>query len=372
MGVSLLEAETVGFGASGGQIHTGLRRGQKWLEKQLGAGRARALWDLTEESKALVHALVSKYAIDCALASGVVIAAHNGREALALANDTEHLARFYGYSRAHMMERVVTAQMLGTEIHVAARFDEGGGHLQPLSFARGLADAADKAGATIWEHSPALRIERSRRGVVVRCAKGGSVAADRVLVAADAYSGRIAPRLARYIGQIQSHLVTTAPLGAELGREILPSGAAVSDTRRLQTNYSKTADGRLLFASGESPLHAPRDVAGLVRPQMLRVFPQLVDIPIEFAWDGTIGLTHTSLPHFGKLSDRIFFAHGFSAQGAALALLGGKLLAEAAAGSSERFDVFARLPAKIFPGGALLRQPLFALALTATKRTDAI
>jgi gamma-glutamylputrescine oxidase len=367
--VSLVEAETVGFGAAGGQIHTGLR--QDRLEKQLGAGRARALWNLTEESKTLVHALVEKHAIDCALKSGLAIAAHNERAARALAAETERLARVYGYSRAQMMGRAATTQKLGTEIYAAARYDEGGGHLQPLSFARGLAGAADKAGATIWEHSPALHIGRSKRGAVVRCSQGGNVTADCVIIACGAYSGSIAPRLARTIGQIRSHVVATAPLGAKLSREILPSDVAVADTRHMLDYYHKSSDGRLIFAGGETPLRAASDVAGLVRPQMLRVFPQLADIPIEFAWSATVGITRTGLPHFGKLSDRVFFAHGYSGQDVSLAVLGGKLLAEAAMGNSERFDVFARLPTKIFPGGAVLRKPLLGLALRAMKRADA-
>ena len=328
------------------------------------------MWDLTEEAKTQVHALVEKHAIDCALRSGLVIAAHNERAVRALAEETERLARVHGYGRAQMMGRAATAQKLGTEIYAAARFDEGGGHLHPLSFARGLAAAADKAGVTIWEHSSALRIERSKGSAIVRCANGGSVTADRVIVACGAYNGSVAPRLARYIGKIQSHIVTTAPLGAKLGREILPGDVAVADTRHILDYYRKSSDGRLIFSGGETSLRAASDVASLMRPHMLRVFPQLANIPIEFAWSRTIGITRTVLPHFGKLSDRVFFAHGYSGHGVALAVLGGKLLAEAATGNSERFDIFARLPAKIFPGGALLRRPLLGLALMAIKSAD--
>jgi gamma-glutamylputrescine oxidase len=104
---------------------------------------------------------------------------------------------------------------------------------------------------------------------------------------------------------------------------------------------------------------------------MLQIFPELDTIPTEYAWSGTVGITVTRMPHFGHLGDRVLFAHGYSGQGVALATLGGKLLTEAALGQAERFDVFARVPARAFPGGRLLRRPLIAAALLAYKVLDA-
>ena len=105
---------------------------------------------------------------------------------------------------------------------------------------------------------------------------------------------------------------------------------------------------------------------------MLHVYPALAGVPIEYAWSGTVGITRTRMPHFGRLSPRILFAHGYSGQGVALATLGGKLMAEAALGNSERFDVFARVPAEPFPGGALLRKPLVSAALMWFKLVDSL
>src|SRR5438477_12121094 len=105
---------------------------------------------------------------------------------------------------------------------------------------------------------------------------------------------------------------------------------------------------------------------------MLRVFPQLRDVKTEYAWSGTVGITFTRMLHFGRLGERLLFAHGYSGQGVALATLGGCLLAEAAWGHSERFEVFARVPARAFPGGTLLRKPLVAAGLFAFKVLDAV
>jgi gamma-glutamylputrescine oxidase len=128
----------------------------------------------------------------------------------------------------------------------------------------------------------------------------------------------------------------------------------------------------MLFAGRESYWNIPSDIAALVHPRMLHVYPALADVPIEFAWSGTVSITRTRMPHFGRLSPRILFAHGYSGQGVALATLGGKLLAEAAQGSSERFEVFARVPAQPFPGGALLRKPLVSAALMWFKLVDSL
>jgi len=369
----LLEAHEIGFGASGrngGQIHTGLRKDQAELERWLGRQHARDLWLLSQDAKALVRSLVDHFRIACELKRGLVIAAHNEKAVRVLADDTEHLARTYGYGFARMMDADETRAKLGTSIYSGARWDSDGGHLHPLLFARGLASAAETVGAVIRENSAVLSLEEKREHVCVQTRRG-KVIADRVLLACDTYTGNIAPELGRYIGLIESFVTATAPLPLDLAQTIIPCDAAVADTRHVLDYYRKSADRRLLFAGREAYFRMPSDIAGLVRPRMLQVFPQLKGIATEYAWSGTVGITLTRMPHFGRLSDRILFAHGYSGQGVALATLGGKLLAEAALGAPERFDVFARVPARAFPGGAALRKPLIAAALLAYKVLDA-
>ena len=372
--VVLLEAESIGFAASGrngGQIHTGHRKDQAELETWLGPVHARDLWALADEAKAAVRGLVHAHAIDCALKDGLVIAAHNEAMARALAEDTEHLAGRYGYGLARMMDRQETARQLGTNVYPAARMDMGGGHLHPLDYARGLAQAAQDSGAELFEHSRVLALDEDKAGVNIRCADG-LVTAGRALLACDAFSAAIAPELAKYIGHVESFIIATAPLGEALNREVLPCDAAVADTRHVLDYYRKSADGRMLFAGRESYWNVPSDVPALVRPRMAHVFPKLADVAIEYGWHGTVGITRTRMPHFGRRSERQLFAHGYSGQGVALATLGGKLMAEAALGHPERFDVIARVPAEPFPGGQLLRRPLVAAALMWFKLVDSL
>ncbi|HEX4302189.1 MAG TPA: FAD-binding oxidoreductase [Rhizomicrobium sp.] len=366
--VVLVEAQTIGFAASGrngGQIHPGHRKEQAELEAWLGETHARDLWRLAKEARALVFDLAAE---GCDLKRGLVIAAHNAGTARGLTADAEHLATHYGYRELRMLDHAKTSAMLGTPIYPGARLDGGGGHLHPLKFARALAQKSIAAGATIFEHSPAITIEDGAPATV-RCAQG-TIRADHIVLATDAFSGALAPRLAPYIAHVESFILATAPLGEALNAFVLPSDVAVADTRHVLDYYRKSADGRLLFAGRESYWNPPADIAALVRPRMLKVFPQLAATPIDYAWRGTVGITRTRMPHFGCLGGRTLFGHGYSGHGVALTMIGGKSLAEAALGNTERFDILARVPPRKFPGGALLRKPMVTAALIGLKLRD--
>jgi gamma-glutamylputrescine oxidase len=369
--VALLEAQTVGFAASGrngGQIHSGQRKDQAALEAWLGRDHARALWDLAEDAKTLVRTLAR--GIPCDLRDGLVIAAHDAAALRDLEADTGHLQSVYDDKTIRMLDRDEIAAALGTAIYPGGRFDSGGGHLHPLKFARGLAAAAARAGATLHEHARVKSVEENKDGVTIR-AHAHTVHADRVILACDAFSGQIVPALAPYIGHVESFIIATVPLPPELAATVLPSRAAVADTRHVLDYYRLSADDRMLFAGRESYWSIPTGIARLVRPRMLRVFPALAALPVEYAWSGTVGITRTRMPHFGRIGERMLFAHGYSGHGVALATLGGKVLAEAMLGQTESFETFARVPAKKFPGGAWLRKPLITAGLVWYKIEDA-
>ncbi len=301
---------------------------------------------------------------------GLVIAAHDARAAHELVADAEHLAKNYNYP-TRMMDRAQTTAQLGTSVYPASRFDSGGGHLHPLRYVRGLAAAAEASGVAIFEHSKALSLERGLNSVTVHCA-AGDVRTDHVILACDAYMTSIAPELGRTIGHVESFITATAPLPPDLAAQILPCDAAVADTRHVLDYYRKSSDGRLLFAGREAYFSIPADIARLVRPRMLKVFPMLANIPIEFGWSGSVSLTMSRIPHLGRLSERILFAQGYSGQGVALTAIAGKLMADAVRGDPQKFNVFARVPIKPFPGGPWLHKPLITAGLFAYKLMDAI
>jgi gamma-glutamylputrescine oxidase len=366
--VVLLEAETAGYAASGrngGQIHPGHRKDQAELEAWLGEVHARDLWRLSEEARALVFDLAAG---DCELKRGLVIAAHKPNRLPALAEDAEHLSTHYGYTDLRMLDAAETARLLGTDVYAGARFDRGGGHLHPLKFVHRLASLAEAAGAAIFEQSAVRAIDTASNSPVVRT-EHGTVTADHIVLACDAFTGRLAPQVGPYIAHVESFIVATEPLGPR-NTDILPSDVAVADTRHVLDYYRKSADGRLLFAGREAYWNPPADIAGLVGPRLAAVYPALKNVRIDYGWRGTVGITRTRMPHFGRLSERVLFGHGYSGHGVALSVLGGKALAEAALGRAERFDILARVPPREFPGGPLLRKPMVTAALTALKWKD--
>jgi len=370
--VVLIEAESIGFGASGrngGQIHTGYRQTQEQLESWIGKEHARDLWNWSEEAKRLVRDLAAQYAPDCALKSGLVIASDDRAAARGLEEDTEYLQRHYGYDAARTLGAAETSQVLGTDVYPAARFDSAGGHLQPLAFTRGIAHAAEAAGAQLYENTRARNIDTANGRVKIAC-ESSSVEADLAIVACDAFAGELVPELAPYIAHVESFITATEPLSDEIYERVLPSDAAVADTCHVLDYYRKSADRRMLYAGREAYLTVPGNVASIVRPRMEHVYPALKSARIEYAWRGTVGITRTRMPHFGRLGERVLFAHGYSGQGVALANLGGKVLAEATLGKPERFEALARVPPKRFPGGAWLRRPMVAAGLMWFKLLD--
>ncbi|MDE2467064.1 MAG: FAD-binding oxidoreductase [Alphaproteobacteria bacterium] len=363
--VALIEAGSIGHAASGrngGQLHSGYVPSQTMLTRWLGADHARALWDLAEAAKQLVRDLIDEHGIDCGLKNGLVIAADDRAAARTLASETDDLRTRYGYTQAKMLSDSETAALLGTDIYPVARLDMGGGHLQPLALARGLAAAAQARGVRIFEHTCAKSLETSPARVRVSCA-GGTLEADKVIIACDVGAGRLVPALAPFVLEVESFIAVTSVLPAELAARVLPSDVAVADTRHVLDYYRKTMDGRLLFGGRASYFAVPENVREVVRPRIEHVFPMLKGIALSHAWSGAVGVSRTGMPHLGRIGERVLFGHGYSGHGVALANLGGALLAEALMGQNERFDVLAAVRARPFARAAWARRLLIPAGL---------
>lgn len=361
--VILLEANRLGWGASGrngGQVSPGQRRDQIWLEAAAGRDRARAFWELALEAQALVRGLVARHGIDCDLTDGIVEAAHRPADAAELADYGAHLARVYGYDRTRALDRAGVAALLGTEAYPGGLFFPEAAHLHPLAYALGLGRAAAAAGARLHEGARVLR----RQGGRVETA-AGAVRARHVVVACNGYLGGLEPAAAARIMPINNFILVTEPMDPARAAALTPGRAAAADTRFVVNYWRLTADNRMLFGGGESyGYRFPRDIAGLVRPRMLGVYPGLADLRVTHAWGGTLAITTNRMPAFQRLDAHAVAAAGYSGQGVATATLAGKLIAEALRGSAERFDLFAGLPQREFPGGPLLRWPLLVLAMS--------
>jgi gamma-glutamylputrescine oxidase len=356
--VVVLEDRLVGWGASGrngGQLGTGQRREEGEVEALFGKDTARQLFELGLAGRDLVRDLIRRHAIDCDLTPGQILCAAKPAHLPDLAARATKLARDYGYPHQRVLSRAEQRALVDSPAYHGGVVDSGAGHLHPLNYALGLARACVAAGVRIHEHSRVTGYSGS--GPVVVRTSQGEVRAGRVVLACNGYLGGLEPRIAPRIMPINNFMLATAPLGP-LADRLIADPACVHDTLFVVNYFRLSPDRRLVFGGGENYTRRfPADLKGLVRRQMLSIFPQLGSVAIDYAWGGTLAITMNRLPHLGRLAPEVYFAQGYSGHGVSNATLAGQLMAEAIAGTAERFDVFSRLPPPPFPGGTLLRWP---------------
>jgi len=363
--VAVLEARFVGYGASGrsgGQTIFGLAAGQQAIAAQVGKENARRLFDLSVEALDLTQSLIRDHAIDCDYHPNHIHAAIKPRHVDELEQWADELHQQYGYSSPRMLDRAALAGHLRSDRYLAGLIDPRSGHLHPLKFTQGVARAAEAAGAVIHENSEVLRYEDGPQ-VRVHTAQG-TVTAPHLVLCGNAYIGRVAPKLARRILGVGTYIIATEPLGEERVRALLPSNAAVADINWILDYFRRSDDHRMLFGGRVSYSSVqPLQLAESMRKRMVRVFPSLADAKIGYAWGGYLDITMSRAPDFGRLAPNVFYLQGFSGHGVTLTGLAGKLVAEAVAGTAERFDVFTRIPHRDFPGGPLFRRPSLMVAM---------
>ncbi len=363
--VALLEARNIGWGASGcngGQINTGFRKGPSEMIRRFGPARARLLFDLAIEARALIHERVERYAIACDLRPGALLVAHRPSEVEWMRSEIEAYAQHFGYSEQAFVPQSQLHRYIGSQAYHGGIFDRGAGHLHPLNYALGLARAALDAGALLFERTPVIAIEEKTTSITLR-SKAGSIKAKHVLVACNGYLEGLFRPIAATIMPIANFIIATEPLGEEMAQRILPADSCVCDTRFVVNYFRLSADRRLLWGGGEKYTpSAPPDIPAFVRPHMLKTFPELQEKRVDYGWSAMLAITMNRLPHIGRRGN-IFFAQGYSGQGVALSGFAGKLVAEAIAGTAERFDILSAIPHRSFPGGDLLRHPLMVLGM---------
>ena len=358
--VTLIEANRVGWGASGrngGHVGTGQRAGQEDLEKWVGAATAKTLWQIGLDAVRLVCDLIDEFDIDCELGSGNIHIASKPSHARELREEVEHLSQHYGYEQIEYLNTEQLAAQTSAQGGHGATYDHGARHLHPLKYAFGLARGADTLGAKIYEQSPALKLEDRPDETVVRT-PGGDIHARFVVLACNGYLGKLERRIAGNIMPINNFVIATEPLPNAVQRRISRDNTSLSDTLFVINYWKLSGDGRLLFGGGENyTSRFPSDIRNFVRPYMLKLYPELANVNIDYGWGGTLGITMNRMPDFGRIGKRTFYAQGFSGHGVPTATMAGELLAGAIAGDTERFDVMASVPTYGFPGGTLLRWP---------------
>ena len=362
--VILLEAETIGYGASGrngGQLIPGLRWSMPEIFQHFGADRGHQIYDVVQTAQTRVRQRIEKHSIQCDLKSGHFAAAHKPSHFEEMCKEVDFLHNRLGGNSANIVSRANIAQHVGADHYHGGIYDSAGGHFHPLNYLLGLASAARHSGVRVFEHSRVRSVDKTQ-GVIITT-DTGSVTAKHAVLACDTEMSDVDPAIGGYTIPIMNYNVATISLNDRQAADILPSDASVADSRFVLNYFRLSADKRLIFGGGERYSTTPlRDIAAFVRPHITAVFPALKDIEIEFGWGGAVGVTMNRLPQLGRRGNT-FFAHGFSGHGCLTTTLAGELIAEALADTAERFDVFSSLPHRKFPGGKHLQKPLAVLGL---------
>ncbi len=382
--VALLEARQIGWGASGrngGQAIHGLACDQDEIESQLGLDEARRVWSMSIEALDLIRERCRRFAIDCDWQDGYLGLAVGAKKAAGLRRWHERIAQVYGYPLRWIAADELPQWIASPRFH-SGLHDPRSGHLHPLKYSLGLARAARSLGVRIFERSAVTALEPAiapGTANLVRTAQG-SVRAQQVLLAGNVYLQELAPQIAPQLGArimpVGTYIVCSERLGPALCTSLIPSRSAVCDTNFVLDYFRPTADHRLLYGGRVSySTVTPMHLAGGMQQRMATTFPQLQGTRIDYAWGGFVDISMNRAPDFGRLPGQaanVYYLQGFSGHGLALTGLAGKLVAEAMAGDASRFDTFARLKHRRFPGGRLLRTPALVLGMAYYRLKDAL
>jgi len=331
----LLEAETVGAGASGrngGFVSGGFSLDAAQLEAQLGREVARRLYLMSEDAVRLIRERIGRYRIDCdPVYAGVVLASWVAED-----RSLRELQRFMRDSfdlHWHWMSRDETRAQLLTERYHHALFERDAFHCNPLKYAQGEARVLRDAGVRLHEHSQVEAIEPQRAGWRVRTA-AGSVHCRVLVVCCGATIGALYRPLSRATLPIATYVMVTEPLGDRL-RTAMRTDAAVFDTRFAFDYYRPLRDTRLVWGGRISIRERSRAaVERILLADMLRVYPQLRGARASHAWSGLMGYARHKMPQIGRLPNGLWYAMGFGGHGVAPTTLSGELLARAITGEA--------------------------------------
>jgi len=343
--VALLEAETIGWGASsrnGGQALSCLHHTLTELIEQHGLERAREMLRASVRAADTVARIVTEEGIDCDFTrSGNIEAASKPAHFDRLKREQETLARVADY-QVRIVPPDEAASELGTESYHGLLINERSGGLQPAKFVQGMALAAERAGAEIHEGTHVLGVEKklSQNGsrFTVRTERG-DISAREVLVAANAWIGGIIPQFRSRVFPAESYIIATEPLPDELAHRLIPNRRVVYDTKNMVAYYALSRENRMVWG-GEGTatgLNPERNIE-ILRRGMLRVFPELEKVAIDYYWGGTMGLTLDQNAHAGQV-DGMWFSMCYVGHGVSLATYLGEQMANAILGA-ESFNPF--------------------------------
>ena len=361
--VTVLEAAKVGFGASGrngGQLVNSYSRDVDVIEARYGDKTAEVLGSMIFEGADIIRQRIQHYDIPCDYRPGGIFAALNKKQLKGLVEQKGSWER-YGNKNLKMLDAAEIKREVGCDNYVGGLLDMQGGHIHPLNLALGEASAFIGLGGKIFEQSAAVDITYGEP-ITVRTAKG-VVRAKYLLIAGNAYLPQnLDSRVTCKSMPCGSQIVVTEPLSEKVARSLIAHNYCVEDCNYLLDYYRLTADNRLLYGGGVVyGAREPDDIEQLIKPKILKTFPQLKDVKIDYRWTGNFLLTMSRMPQFGRLEKNAYYMQGYSGHCVTCSHLAGKLISEVIRGDAERFDAFASLPHMPMIGGRTFQAPLTAM-----------
>ena len=368
--VVIVEANKIGWGATGrngGEIIGGFS-GDAIMQKKYDTKYTDMLWNMRWEGNDIIRKRVENYNIDCDLKWGYLDVAIKKRHIQDLKFSYEDMQNHNYPHQISLLTGNETKNLIGTNEYIGSLLNMGNGHVHSLNLCIGEAKAAESLGTLIYEKSPVVRIEKNNKPKVYT--SKGSVSANSLLLTGNAYH-HFDKKMQNFIIPVNSFVIATEPLSNEIINKINPQDLAVCDPNYILEYFRLTGDKRLLFGTRLN-YHGNDEnfIKTELRRKMLRIYPDLSNVKIDYGWTGKIAVTVNHIPQIGKLTSNIYYSQGYSGHGVNMTHLAGKLISEAISGTMERFDLFNSIRPVSIPGTYFLRRPLLSLGVMLYKIKD--
>jgi glycine/D-amino acid oxidase-like deaminating enzyme len=371
--VVLLEGKRIGWGASGrngGQVLPGWS-GEGEFVKQLGERGAEFLNRTRYAGNEIIERNIARHSIACDYRRGAITVANNKRQLDVMEAELAEAARTADVSHITVVRRDDLPRHVATDAYLGGVIDARAGHCHPLNLALGEAAAAESLGVRIFERSPAREVTAGDPYVVK--SEAGEVQAKTVILAGNAYHRLAQDKLAGYMLPAQTFMMATAPLGEARAAALIPENLAVADANWVLDYFRRTSDDRLLF--GGRCTYSNRvaaDIVGELRPRMLRVFPALADVAIDYAWTGTIGIPLNRVPLIGEIAPGYFYAQGYSGHGVNCSHIAAEVIADAIELRDADKKLFEDVSHFRIPAADVIGNPMLAMGMTWFRIKDAL
>ena len=340
--VVLLEAERIAWGASGrngGFVSPGFAAGYDKIEQRVGTDQAKALHRLSIEGVSIVSENIEQYGAGAISRTPGILGVVRHEASSSLKARRDRLGREFDYN-VEFKSRDEVRALLASPRYYQGLYDPNAFHIDPLAYARMLARAVESLGGRLFERTAALQLTSSEGAQIVKTSEGEARAKD-VLITSGGYTGRLIPQLTRSYLPIATYVMVTAPDHA-LIQSAIRTTAAIGDDRRAGDYYRLVDNGQRILWGGKitTRVSEPKRLGRLLHETMASTYPQLRNLPVETVWSGLMSYARHLMPQIGQLRDGVWYCTAFGGHGLNTTAIGGRVIAEGIAGSSDRYRMF--------------------------------